>query len=54
LHTHGFFIDEASMRAAVLIDEVQRVAREVEGIAADFAFDEVGVLVSCGREVSQL
>lgn len=50
MNPDGFLVEEAGVRAAVLVDEVERVAREVEGIPADLAFDEVGILVPCGRE----
>jgi hypothetical protein len=36
----------------VLVDKVQGVAREVVGVTARFAFDEVSVLVSCGVDES--
>jgi hypothetical protein len=46
LDTDCFLIDEAGMCSAVLVDQVQRIAGEVEGVAAGLAFDEVGILVS--------
>jgi hypothetical protein len=37
------------MRAAVVVDQVQRITREIVGMAAGFALDEVGILISCGE-----
>jgi hypothetical protein len=48
LNTDGFLVDESSVCSAVLVGQIQRVTGEVEGMAAGFAFDEVGILVSCG------
>jgi hypothetical protein len=53
VNTDGFLIDETGVSATVPIDQIEGVAREVVGMAAGFAFDEVGVLISCrGRSVS--
>jgi hypothetical protein len=53
VNTDGFLIDETGVGAAVPIDQIEGVAREVVGMAAGFAFDEVGVLISCrDRSVS--
>ena len=47
LDTDCFLVDEASVCSAVLFDQIQGIAGEVEGVAAGLAFDEVGILVSC-------
>lgn len=53
MNTNSFLVHETGVRAAMLVDEVQGVAREVVGKTAGFAFDEVGVLVPCRRCVSE-
>lgn len=49
LDPDSFLVDETSVAAAVLVDEIERVAREVVGVAAGHTFDEVGILVSYGE-----
>ena len=52
LNTDSFPVDETGMCAAVLVDQIQRIAREIVGLTPGSSFDEVGILVSCGRSAS--
>jgi hypothetical protein len=52
LDADGLAVDVALVFAAVLVHEVERVAREDDLFAgAQAALDEVGVGVACGREI---
>jgi hypothetical protein len=52
LHAQSFLIDEAGVRTAMPVDEIERITGEVVGIAASHTFDEVSVLVAFHELVS--
>ena len=39
MNPNSFLVDETGVCTAVLVDQIQRVAREIVGMAASFTFD---------------
>ena len=46
LDSDGLFVDKAGLRSALLVCQIERVAREIFSAAAGFALDEEGILIS--------